>query len=313
MLHAGGLLLGLLLLLFTASGLTTWLSRWFTTPVIRVMQFAVGGMLVMSALRLASAPPPAFTAAVLPGHELWLAGGTFVAVAISVARRWHGAGAVLLVIGVLAVVAVAGVPPLGAVGPIPLQLRLPDPALFLTALLLLVLPQLPLTFGNAVVGVSHLAREEFGMRARRGTPSSVAVSAGLANVASAVVGGLPMCHGSSGFSAHVRLGTRTAWMNVMLGGTLIVLGVIFPRQMLSLLALLPVCALAGFLAYAGCRHALLVTDLRRRELLVAIVSGCAGLVTGHLGVTALAALAATHIRLPRRVTARRLTSSDAGA
>lgn len=303
LLHTGGLLLGLCLLLLTATGLTGWLARWFTTPVIRGLQFAVGGLLVLSAVRLAATPPAVFAAAVLPGRELWLAGATVVAVAVSVARRWYAAGAVLLVAGVVATVAVAGVPPLGAVGPTPFAFGLPDAALVPTALVLLVLPQLPLTFGNAVVGVSDLAREEFGPRARRVTPAAVAVSAGAANVASAVVGGLPMCHGSSGFSAHVRLGARTAWMNVLLGSTLIVLGVVFPRQVLALLGLLPVWALAGFLAYAGCRHALLVTDLRGRALVVALVAGGAGLATGDLAVTTVVALAATHLRVPGRTAA----------
>lgn len=295
LLHAGGLLLGATLLALTVTGGTERLARWFTRPVIRALQFGVGVLLVRTAVRLVTSPTATVADVDVPARGLWLAGATALVVAVAGARRWYAAAVLLLVAGVVATVVATGMPELGPVGPVAPPLVLPDPALLPTAFLLLVLPQLPLTFGNAVVGVSDLARERFGPRAHRVTPATVARSAGIANVASALVGGLPLCHGSSGFSAHVRLGARTAWMNVGLGAGLLALGLVAPRQALAILGLLPVWALAGFLAYAGCRHALLIADLRGRPLVHAGLAGVAGVATGQLLVTTLVALALAHV------------------
>ena len=171
---------------------------------------------------------------------------------------------------------------------------IPDAAAFASAFFLLVVPQLPLTFGNAIVAVDHLAHEEFGKAARRVSVPRVLLSGGLGNLLSGVLGGMPMCHGSGGLTAHVRLGARTAGMNLLLGGVFATLGLLFADQVPTILGLLPVWVLGGFLAYAGLRHALLVTDLRGTDLLIALVAGTLGAWLGNLAVTAALALAAVH-------------------
>jgi sulfate permease, SulP family len=289
MIHAGGLLIGAVLVVLTATGLADRVASWFTKPVIRALQLAVGSLLVWTAVELARRPPELFTAVPSAGWTLGLAAATLLAVAVAAHRRWYAA-AVAVVLGGMAAAWVVADPALGTVSP-----QLPTPALppvsvWGSAFVLLVVPQLPLTYGNAVVGMADLAREQF-PDATRVRPGSVAWSCGVGNLASAVLGGMPMCHGSSGFSAHVRLGARTARMNVLLGGTFVVLGVVFSEQVLVLFALLPVWALAGFLAYAGLRHALLVLDLRGWPLALAVLAAAAGVVTGNLAYTTAIALA----------------------
>jgi MFS superfamily sulfate permease-like transporter len=176
------------------------------------------------------------------------------------------------------------------------SLGLPPASAFGTAFLLLVVPQLPLTFGNAVVAVNDLAHEYFGDGARRVTPSRVCLSAGIANLGSAFLGGMPMCHGAGGLTAHVRLGAQTAGMNLLLGGTLLATGLFFASEVPALLGLLPVWVLAAFLAYAGLRHAWLVADLRGTSLAIALVAGVLGAWLGNLAVTAAIALVAEHAR-----------------
>lgn len=290
--HAGGLLVGVCLVLLTATGLTRRGAELFTKPVIRALQLGVGGLLVVSAVRLAAEPPALFAS---PGSAstLVLAAVTVVAVAVAARRRWHGAAVAILIVGTVATWSTTGVE-LGAVSPELPSFVAPQPGVFVTAFVLLVIPQLPLTFGNAVVGVSDLANDYFGDRARRATPSRVALSCGVANIGSALIGGMPMCHGSSGLSAHVRLGARTAAMNLVLGSALLLVGLLLPGQVLALLGLLPIWALAGFLVYAGLRHALLVTDLRGRSLRLALVAGGLGLVTGNLAITTAVALGLQH-------------------
>ncbi|MPZ72710.1 MAG: hypothetical protein GEU74_05675 [Nitriliruptorales bacterium] len=185
---------------------------------------------------------------------------------------------------------------------------LPGGQAFVTAAFLLVLPQLPLTFGNAVVAVTDVARRTFGDRARAVTPRAVCRSAGIGNIVVSMIGGMPMCHGSSGLTAHYRLGARTAGMSLLLGGALIALGVTFGDQAPAVLGQLPPAVLAALLAYAGVRHAWLVADLRGWRLAVAILAGTAGAATGNLLVTMVVAMIATS--LPTVLRRRRASVVD---
>jgi SulP family sulfate permease len=289
--HAAGLLIGLILILLTVTGLADRVARAFTRPVIRSLQLAVGVLLVITAVRLTLTPPQLFVGTPPPTTSAGLMGLTVVIVALAVWQRWYAAAGALVAVGAVAAWLVAR-PELGPVALSVPSVGIPPLSVWGTAFVLLVIPQLPLTYGNAVVGMAALAREQF-PTATRVRPGSVALSCGLGNVGAALLGGMPMCHGSSGFTAHVRLGARTAMMNVLLGGTFIMLGVVFSGQVLVLFGLLPVWALAGFLAYAGLRHALLVLDLRGRELAVAVIGAAAGILTGNLAITTLIVLTAT--------------------
>jgi SulP family sulfate permease len=286
--HAAGLLIGLTLILLTVTGLADAVARAFTQPVIRSLQLAVGVLLVITAVRLTLDPPELFVGAPPQVMSVGLMGLTVGIVALSVWRRWYTLAGALVAIGAVATWVIA-TPEMGPVVISAPVVGLPPLNVWGTAFVLLVIPQLPLTYGNAVVGMAALAREQF-PSATRVRPGSVALSCGLGNVGAALLGGMPMCHGSSGFTAHVRLGARSAMMNVLLGGTFIMLGVVFSGQVLVLFGLLPVWALAGFLAYAGLRHAALVLDLRGAALVVAVLAAAAGIATGNLAVTTVIAL-----------------------
>lgn len=299
--HAAGLQIGTILVLLAVTGFADRLASVFTKPVIRSLQLGVGALLMVSAVRLAWSPPALFEDPPSSSSALALAVGTAAVVAVAAYRRWYLLGALLLAVG-LAATWVTSDPALGSVAVDLPTLGLPPASVFATAFVVLVVPQIPLTYGNAVVGVSDLAHEHFGPRARRVTPGRVALSCGLGNVASAVVGGMPMCHGSSGLSAHIRLGAQTMAMNVLLGATFITLGLVFSDQVLVLFGLLPVWVLAGFLAYAGLRHAMLVLDLRGARLGVAVLAGLVGILTGSLAYTTAIALLAEHApRVIRRL------------
>lgn len=291
--HAAGLEIGLVLVLLAVTGFADRLARIFTKPVIRSLQFGVGSLLVVSAVKLAARPPSLFEDPPSPTLAIALAVATAVVVAVAAHRRWFALSAALLGVGVAATW-FASTPQLGAVTMDLPTLALPPPAVFATAFVLLVIPQIPLTYGNAVVGVSDLAQEHFGDRALRVTPGRVALSCGLGNILAAVTGGMPMCHGSSGMSAHVRVGAHTAAMNVVLGCTFLTLGLVFSDQVLVVFGLLPVWVLAGFLAYAGVRHAMLVLELRGARLVIAVAAGLVGIWTANLAYTTAVALAAEH-------------------
>jgi hypothetical protein len=85
-------------------------------------------------------------------------------------------------------------------------------------------------------------------------------------------------------------------MNLLLGSSFLALGLFFAGQIPVMLGLLPVSVLAAFLAYAGLRHAWLVSDLRGAPLAIAVVAGGLGAWYGNLAVTAALALALEHGR-----------------
>jgi SulP family sulfate permease len=293
--HAAGLELGAFLLLLSIGHVADLVARLFVKPVVRALQLGVGALLLATSLTLVTDPPQVFAGTPGSPWPFLLAAAAFAGVALAAHLRHYWGALVLLGAG-LVVTLLAARPALDGPSLTLPSLGLPPASAFGTAFLLLVVPQLPLTFGNAVVAVNDLAHEYFGDGARRVTPSRVCLSAGIANLGSALLGGMPMCHGAGGLTAHVRLGARTAGMNLLLGGTLLATGLFFASEVPALLGLLPVWVLAAFLAYAGLRHAWLVADLRGTSLAIALVAGVLGAWLGNLAVTAAIALVAEHAR-----------------
>ncbi len=293
--HAAGIELAAFLLLLSIGHVADAVTKVFVKPVVRALQLGVGVLLVITSVKLVADPPEVFVGTPGTPWPFLLAIGAFAGVAVAAHLR-HYWGALALLGAGLAATLLAARPDLGGPGFTLPALQLPPVSAFGTAFVLLVVPQLPLTFGNAVVAVNDLSHEYFGEAARRVTPSRICLSAGIGNVGSALLGGMPMCHGAGGLTAHVKLGARTAGMNLLLGSVFLALGLFFATQVPVLLGLLPIWVLAAFLAYAGLRHAWLVSDLRGGSLLVAVVAGLLGAWLGNLAVTAGVALLAEHGR-----------------
>jgi sulfate permease, SulP family len=291
--HAAGLEIAAVLLLLSVRHVADVVARVFTKPVVRALQLGVGVLLVITSIKLALDPPDVFAATPAAPWPWLLMIAAFAGVVVAARTRHYWVALGVLGAGAVAA-ATAASPHVG--GPsfdLPTS-QLPAAGAFATAFFLLVVPQLPLTFGNAVVAVNDLAHEYLGPAASRVSPSRVCLSAGIGNAVSGVLGGMPMCHGAGGLTAHVRLGARSGGMNVLLGASLLLLGLFFAAQVPVILGLLPVWSLAAFLAYAGLRHAGLVSDLRGVDLILAIVAGALGAWFGNLAITAGLALLIVH-------------------
>jgi SulP family sulfate permease len=293
--RAAGLEIGVVLLLLSIGNVADVVARVFTKPVIRALQFGVGVLLIVTAGKLVADPPSVFRQTLNSPWLMSLAVAALVVVTMAVRRRRYGTALGILVVGVGWAV-VGARPDLASPSIAVPDIGIPAPAAFASAFFLLVIPQIPLTFGNAVVAVSDLAHEYFGAAARRVSPSRVCLSCGLGNLASALLGGMPMCHGAGGLTAHFRLGARTATMSLLLGSVFLGLGLFFAPQVTAIIGLLPAWGLAAFLVYAGARHALLVLDLRRLSLVLAVGAGLIGSLLGNLAVTAITVLVCDHGR-----------------
>jgi len=172
--------------------------------------------------------------------------------------------------------------------PVLLPFGWPSASVLVLALTSLALPQLPMTIGNAVVAQADLTREYFGEEAgRRNSTRALTVSMGLGNLAAALVGGMPLCHGAGGLAAHYRFGARTAGSNLMIGGVFVLLALLVGDMAVHVLTLLPFAVLGALLCFAGAQLALTILDVRdRKDLLVVLAT---------LGITLASNLAAGFI------------------
>ncbi len=256
---AGAILAGAVFLVLGASGWLDRVAAVFPIPIIRGVQLTVGLLFCQLAWRLLTAPPKAFADHSRPLWWLLAAGAAVVAAALLLRRR-----AITLVLMALAVVGMV----IGYRGPLvwgPSPVHLPHLGMqtFLTAAVVLVVPQLPLTFANSCLATADAARSYFGEAASRVSAGRLALSLGAANLLAGGICGMPVCHGAGGMTAHRSFGARTGGAPVMLGIGLIALALAAGASLASVLAGFPLPILAGLLAVAGVLHIALLKDLRR--------------------------------------------------
>jgi MFS superfamily sulfate permease-like transporter len=162
-------------------------------------------------------------------------------------------------------------------------LRLPSFALtgftwsdLLVGVVFLALPQLPLTFGNAIVALKEENNRLFPERAV--TERKVSISTGLMNLFGASVGGVPMCHGAGGMAGHVRFGARTGGSVVILGALLCLAGLFFSDSVTTLLRIFPLPVLGVVLFLTGAQLALGSCDFSKHKderFATLVTAGCA--------------------------------------
>jgi SulP family sulfate permease len=270
--------MAVVLLLLGLTGLIDVIRRYTPHAVIRGVQLALGVVLLVKGLDLMIARDPGLAVhAVGPvGTGVLLGVSASILTLILRDNRKLPAALVILVLGLLCGL-LLGATSNGTAGsattiasiglhlPHPLPYGLPSWADVVWVLPVLVLPQLPMTVGNAVISSADLAHQYFPEKSGRVTVRAMALSQGLANTLAALLGGIPMCHGAGGLAAHYRFGQRTAGGNLVIGGGLLLLAVLFGSDILWFLGLLPLAILGVLLAFAGLELALLVRDLKGRD------------------------------------------------
>ena len=141
----------------------------------------------------------------------------------------------------------------------------PTSADFSLAFLMLVLPQLPMTIGNAVVANADLSRQYFAEKSEKVTTKALCLSMGLANLLCFFIGGMPLCHGAGGLASHYAFGARSAGSNLIIGSIFVLLAILLGKHAVSLLQLIPFSALGVLLFFAGSQLALTIMDMKHRK------------------------------------------------
>lgn len=125
---------------------------------------------------------------------------------------------------------------------------------FVTGALVLAVPQIPLTLGNAVIAVTEENNRLF--PDRKVTEKKVAISTGIMNLIAPLLGGVPMCHGAGGMAGHVRFGARTGGALIILGTILALLAVFLSGSIETLFRIFPLPVLGVILFLTGGQLAL---------------------------------------------------------
>jgi hypothetical protein len=128
---------------------------------------------------------------------------------------------------------------------------------------LLALPQLPLTLGNALIAIHEENNRLFPDRPV--TENGIAASTGVMNLLSAVLGGVPMCHGAGGMAGHVAFGARTGGAPIILGSILVCLALFFSASIHALFDVFARPVLGVILFLAGAQLALGSCDFSKNK------------------------------------------------
>ncbi len=149
---------------------------------------------------------------------------------------------------------------------------IPTASDFSFALLLLVLPQIPMTVGNAVIANADLSAQYFPDTGKRVTHKALCLAMALANFMSFFLGGIPMCQGAGGLASRYRFGARTAGSNLIIGTIFILLVLFLGINILQIIYYIPMAALGVLLVFAGIQLSLTLLDMRsKNEMFVVIV------------------------------------------
>lgn len=157
---------------------------------------------------------------------------------------------------------------------------------------LLALPQIPLTFGNAVIGTAEEARREF--PGSSVDTSRLARSTGWMNVWAGAIGGPPMCHGSGGLVGYLAAGARTGWPVAFLGLLLIIAAVFFESGIVAALTLVPAGVIGAMLFVVGLYMVVGTAGSNRNKLERAVLLGTAAVTIWNVGAGLIAGLVLYH-------------------
>ena len=279
---ASSLLMGVFLLVIGATGAIDLIRKVTPKSVIRGVQLSTGALLMSGGIKfivgasqfqtLQNAVEPYLTLQSIGPLPISLIIGAVAGIAtlLLLDNKRYPAGLMVIIGGLLAGLILGARLDVysGSWGvhlPGILPLGFPGSADFTFALFALVLPQLPMTLGNAVLAYTDLSKQYFGERSEKVTNRKACISMALANFFSFFLGGMPMCHGAGGLAAHYRFGARTAGSNIMIGLIFTLLALILGSKVISVFHLLPMAILGVLLVFAGSQLTLTIMDLDTRK------------------------------------------------
>ncbi|MHB2156118.1 putative sulfate/molybdate transporter [Calditrichota bacterium GD2] len=281
-------LYGLLMVFLALTGLIRWLQNWFTPALVRGIQFGIGLILTQKALELVWQKGILLH---LDNSSLSLG---FLLLALFLAIIWWfqvkkdlPAALIMIFLSILFIAIWGPAPPIREGQHLSLKLHLPDFSIWKEALIFLIIPQLPLTLGNAVYAANDSCHTLWGKQAQRVTPTRLAFSIGLSDVLIGLFKGFPVCHGAGGMGAHAQFGARTGGATMIIGAVLVISALV--PALNQFIFLIPVPLLAAMLIFDSYRMMIMVRRLEGwQPLFVALLVGGISFLTRNLTIALVA-------------------------
>ena len=279
---ASSLLMGIFLLIVGLTGAIDVIARITPKSVVRGVQLSTGALLISGGVKfmigtsrfqiLQNAVEPHLNVQAIGPVPVGLVIGGIGAVItlLFINSRKYPAGLIVVAGGIVTGLALGarvkmGIGDIGFNIPRLFPFGFPGKIDFTFALFALVLPQLPMTLGNAVLAYTDLSKEYFKDKSVKVSNRRVCVSMAVANFFSFCIGGMPMCHGAGGLAAHYRFGARTAGSNLIIGFVFVAMAVLLGSHIIEVLNLLPMSILGVLLIFAGSQLSLAIMDLKTRK------------------------------------------------
>ena len=211
-LYGAGLAIGIIMLFLTLTGLLDWLARVIPKCVVRGIQFGLGVSLTTLALNN-----------YVQAEGLYGYGIAAICFALIISlqgnRKFPPALFVILIGIIYALFFKMDLTKVwGGLGVTLPQLHIPKLQDILTGLVVLALPQIPLSVSNSIIATKQTVRDLF-----PGNPigtKKIGLTYSLMNLINPFFGGIPTCHGAGGLAGHYTFGART-------GGSVIIYGLIY--------------------------------------------------------------------------------------
>jgi hypothetical protein len=276
--YGAGLAIGVLMLVFTKTGIIDWIARVVPKSVVRGIQFGLG-------LQLASLALKDYVRAEST-LGCWLAGVTFALTILFLGNRRFPPA--LLIIGIGALYAFVFKLDFATVRH-SFGFHLPQPHLprwgdIWTGFVILALPQIPLSIGNSILATVRITEDLF--PGRRLGVRRIGTTYALMNLVNPFLGAVPTCHGSGGMAGHYAFGARTGGSVIIYGLFYLTFGLFFSQGFQKLVQVFPLPMLGVILLFEGLTLLLLARDMTasKQDFAVLLLVGlmASGLPYGYI-------------------------------
>ena len=258
MVYASGFAMGVVWLIFAATGVMSWVAKVTPHAVIRGIQVSLGILLAIEALKMLSSG--------------WLLGLISLAVVLALRQNRYAPGAIVLVIaGILLMVFKGELQGLKI-----FELQFPRLTSFTLGeawqvLLLAGFAQIPLTATNAVISTSSLISTYW--PDRHVSERKLSLNMGVMNLVFPFFGGMPLCHGAGGLAGQYFFGARTGGANIMEGLIEIFLGLFLASSIAYIFASFPMAIVGAMMLLVGVELVKFTRDIKiKTELLPLLVT-----------------------------------------
>lgn len=246
MVYAAGFAMGVIWLVFSATGIMVWIAKITPYSVVRGIQIALGVMLTIEAFKMLSTG--------------WTLGIFSILIVITLRQNRYAPAALVLMLLGLAVMLVKGqFPQLASVAfafPSPVGFKFEE---IWPVLILAGFAQIPLTAANAVISTSSLIKTYWPDRAV--SEQHLSLSMGVMNLVMPFLGGIPTCHGAGGLAGQYYFGARTGGANIIEGLIEISLGLFLASSIAGIFSFFPLAIVGGMMFLIGVELTKFVKDV----------------------------------------------------